>query len=434
MEASERTFYIYCHTAPNGKRYIGQTSMNPKKRWNRGWGYLGCTYFHHAIEKYGWDNIRHDIICVVHSEELAHAFEKYYIQKYDTFNHEHGYNLTLGGEGTLGHAVSEECKRKISEANTGNFWDESRKIEWSNALKGSGNPMYGRHHSEEMRKKMSEERTGRRLAPEHREKVTRALLEQVALQKKPIRQLDMDGNLIATYSSFKEAEESTGFDHSCIVPVCQGKGDKAYGFRWEYEDDELRALADERRANRPTAGFDVIQTDLDGNEIARFKSMSEAERATGVSRNRIVECCRGSVKSHNGFVWRFANADQPVAKTPAVIQRDTDGNVIARYESVDEAAMATGTKPYGIRASCRGAKKSSNGFIWEYEDKDVLNRRTGLPSGVIQFDMDGTEIARYKSLSSAMKATGHDRHRIAECCKGELESYRGFTWRYEDAA
>jgi hypothetical protein len=60
---AERPFYIYCHTAPNGKRYIGQTCAEcPERRWGK--GYKGCTHLEHAIEKYGWDNFEHSVLAI----------------------------------------------------------------------------------------------------------------------------------------------------------------------------------------------------------------------------------------------------------------------------------------------------------------------------------------------------------------------------------
>lgn len=430
---AERPFYIYCHTSPSGKRYIGQTSVEPKKRWNNGLGYLGCTYFRHAIEKYGWENIRHDILCVVHSEKLAHLFEQYYIQKYDTFNRNKGYNLTLGGEGTLGHHVSDECKRKISEANTGNFWSEERKKARSESIRGANNGMYGRHHTEESRRKMSEKLKQVVVSPEMREFRTNVLLETNKKRQVAINQYDLDGNLVATYDGFGEMERATGFNHSTVIGVCKGHGETAYGFRWEYADDSLRSQGDAVRKSKPTRGILIRQLDLEGNEIACYKSMSEASRATGLNRNAISECCRGGVESYAGFVWEIDGDNRKKLTGNPVAQLDSDGNEIARYESPSDASAKTGARIARIRACCNGTRKTTIGYGWKYVDDNVANHG-GVAVGIVQLDMNGTEISRYKSLSDAERATGFDRHRVADCCKGRIESYKNYQWRYLDAA
>ena len=44
--------YIYKHTSPSGKVYIGQTCQKPEHRWDNGKGYKSG-YFASAIKKYG---------------------------------------------------------------------------------------------------------------------------------------------------------------------------------------------------------------------------------------------------------------------------------------------------------------------------------------------------------------------------------------------
>ena len=53
--------YIYKHTSPSGKVYIGQTCQKPEHRWDNGKGYKSG-YFASAIKKYGWDNFKHEIL------------------------------------------------------------------------------------------------------------------------------------------------------------------------------------------------------------------------------------------------------------------------------------------------------------------------------------------------------------------------------------
>ena len=44
----------------------------------------------------------------------------------------------------------------------------------------------------------------------------------------------MDGQLIATFKSLKEAVEKTGVNQGNLSSVCSGKKPKAGGFKWEY--------------------------------------------------------------------------------------------------------------------------------------------------------------------------------------------------------
>ena len=76
----DRPYCIYKHTCPSGNIYIGQTCKeNLNDRWSNGNGYKGCHAFYNAIQRYGWDNITHDIIEENLTKAEADAREIYYI-------------------------------------------------------------------------------------------------------------------------------------------------------------------------------------------------------------------------------------------------------------------------------------------------------------------------------------------------------------------
>ena len=58
--------------------------------------------------------------------------------------------------GNKGNTYSVESKHKISEANKGRRHSDASKKKISKATKGENTPMYGRHLSEETRRKISE--------------------------------------------------------------------------------------------------------------------------------------------------------------------------------------------------------------------------------------------------------------------------------------
>jgi len=122
---------VYIHTSPSGKYYVGITSQKPKDRWNKGSGYNG-QIFNRAINKYGWDNISHEIIASRLTESEAKYFEVALIRELKSNKSQFGYNATMGGQGTTGFIPSEETKKKQSEAKQG-LYD------------GSNNPNYGKY-------------------------------------------------------------------------------------------------------------------------------------------------------------------------------------------------------------------------------------------------------------------------------------------------
>lgn len=172
---------VYRHITPNGKSYIGITSKKPEDRWRNGNGYNQKTQqiFYKAIKKYGWNNIKHEILDTNLTEYEAKCLEEYYIFSYRTyvgFSDCNGYNCTLGGEGTVGFTFSEstikrmsevkkgkpsprkgatlndETKKKIGESNKGHIpWNkgiphtEEEKIKMSKSKKGKPSPRKGKH-------------------------------------------------------------------------------------------------------------------------------------------------------------------------------------------------------------------------------------------------------------------------------------------------
>lgn len=59
-------------------------------------------YFHRAIRKYGWDSFQWEVIYQsLDGDHCLKEMENHFIKEYDSFNN--GYNMTLGGEGTIGY-------------------------------------------------------------------------------------------------------------------------------------------------------------------------------------------------------------------------------------------------------------------------------------------------------------------------------------------
>ena len=94
---------VYMHTVlANNKKYVGQSTASAQTRWGaNGHRYKG-QYFYRAIEKYGWDNMKHEIIAENLSDEEADKLEKELIEKYKTNNRKYGYNITAGGRDGAG--------------------------------------------------------------------------------------------------------------------------------------------------------------------------------------------------------------------------------------------------------------------------------------------------------------------------------------------
>ena len=162
-------YTIYMHKNKiNGKIYIGQTSQEPKKRWNNGQGYIDCSRFYNAIIKYGWDNCEQIMVYQDVSQGQANTVEEQLIKQYKTQDDRYGYNIKAGGNNKH---HTEETKIKIGKANSialkGNTWSEHHRQIISKMFSGKGNPFYGKHHTEETKKKISQSRKGKRAGEDH---------------------------------------------------------------------------------------------------------------------------------------------------------------------------------------------------------------------------------------------------------------------------
>ena len=75
------------------------------------------------MRKHGLDRFSLDVIYECPFTSFTRkCMEPFYIELYDSFKN--GYNNSLGGEGSPGRALSEETKRKMSEAHKGKVLTE----------------------------------------------------------------------------------------------------------------------------------------------------------------------------------------------------------------------------------------------------------------------------------------------------------------------
>lgn len=154
----------------NGKVYIGQTRKQLRERialhlceskGNR------LTYFHKSINKYGLSNFDITILEEVDDNRLLDSLEIYRISYYDSTNRNKGYNLTKGGSGI-------RPKR----------------------------PNFSYQETEQTRKKRSQSAKLKWQSKEYRERYINSRKEC-----KKVVQLDLNDNIIKTFSSISEAEK-----------------------------------------------------------------------------------------------------------------------------------------------------------------------------------------------------------------------------------
>ena len=90
--------FIYITTnLKNGKRYIGKKVFDLKSEWK---SYLGSGIaLKCAIDKYGKENFKKNIVAIAYSEEELNNVEKQYIAFFNAAESSDFYNIASGGEG-----------------------------------------------------------------------------------------------------------------------------------------------------------------------------------------------------------------------------------------------------------------------------------------------------------------------------------------------
>ena len=222
-ELNDKKWCVYMHTNKiNSKRYIGITSQNPIKRWGtKGSKYKKNKHFWAAIQKYGWDNFKHEILLTNEDYDYACAAEKCLIRHYKSNSPQYGYNQSIGGElSSLGAKRSEETRQKLREANLGRVVPQEIRDRISQTEKGRVFP-------DDVKKKISEGLMGRKLSDESRKKMSDAKIGKGTTEVY-CHELD------TVFHSLKEAEECTGVHYQSIGQCCRGKLQTAGGYHWSY--------------------------------------------------------------------------------------------------------------------------------------------------------------------------------------------------------
>ena len=129
----------------------------------------------------------------------------------------------------------------------------------------------------------------------------------------------------------------------------------------------------------PTRERVVIQFSLEGERLAEYVSLAEAARQTNSSVEKIVLCCQMQRKTHNNFQWR--------------------------YKEDDASSIQATEKPKTL------AKKVAQ-----------LNPKTGEILNI------------YDSMCQAAKAVGGTQSAITHVIKGDksTKTHKGFGWKLVD--
>ena len=218
----EARYTVYKLTDPEGKIYIGCTGQTVERRWHGGAGYRGSVFYDEAIQRYGWQNIKKEILCEKLTKVGGEKLEEWFVNYYDSMNPDKGYNRMTGGnhKGAKHSAQSVEQNRRNTLANY------------------EGHPEFCQMHSES-------KRTYYRDHPEARKRISQQMREYVlslegraflhsSRKAKPVRCVETG----ETFPSLRSAERARG---SGVKKACSGKQVISCGYHWEFVLEKDRA-------------------------------------------------------------------------------------------------------------------------------------------------------------------------------------------------
>ena len=345
-----RCFVVYMHTSPNNKRYIGITRQNPpEKRWGtNGYRYKRNKHFYSAIKKYGWDNFLHEILFENLTKEDAEEKEIELIAKYNSTDKNYGYNILKGG-----NAPSEETIKRYRIAQQNMSAETKRKISMSKM---------GHEVSEEARRRLSEA---------HSVSVVKYSMDGVFIKKyNSFAEAANDNNLSMTAIS------------NCCRNKTKSSGGFIWRYGNDTLTDSHLKWCNNKNTDRTSLRKMVTQYSKNGEFIKEYNSINIASLETDIKYSNISACCLGKLKTAGGYIWRYSdeeltkeylrwcNYDLKQNNCVKVLQYSIDGNLIAEYNSILLAAESVGCRGCNIVSCCKGRTKSCHGYIWRYANDE----------------------------------------------------------------
>lgn len=319
LNTKEKTYSVYRHISPIGKSYIGITKQNPERRFQVGKGYKTQKAFYRAIQKYGWESFKHEILETGLTEKEAYEKEAYYISEvYNSFA-PNGYNIREGGIHAR-HYIYPIVQYYNGQAV--NYFEgithaaRELKIAADTIKKYSGreNAIEGYYfevlpsmmpHDVDVELLALEDKMHYRIKNIIEKNAKRATLKHNKECGKPINKYTLDGKYICTFPSISDAMKSIENSDGgaiCAVVNPNRAGETAYGFMWKYDTGNYDDIEPVKYKMQKA----VIKIDkITGEVIEEYASMSKASKALNVSMGKVQRACRGNTKAFSDFILQI---------------------------------------------------------------------------------------------------------------------------------
>lgn len=275
-EKRDHKIYVYTNKV-NGKVYVGRTCVPLKKRAGyNGVAYKGCPLFWRAIQKYGWENFKGEIIEEGLNNEEATEKEIYYIRYFEASSPLKGYNIL---DTTFNNSV---------------YSDENRESR-SRKFSGEGNPMYAYEYTEEQKEKMRERNLGinNPFYGKHHSQETIDIIKEKLKVYYETHESPSKGRKLTEEQRKRLSESKKG-------KYC-GKDSHRYGIR--HTEESKRKISEHLKGRVPWNRVKVMCVET--GEI--FNSAQEACNLKGIDNSAILKCCKGRNHTAGGYHWEYVN-------------------------------------------------------------------------------------------------------------------------------
>jgi group I intron endonuclease len=242
------------------------------------------------------------------------------------------YNMTDGGEGTLGCTWTEESKQRQAERMRGRIVSEETKKKLSQSKLNSYHPLRGQKMPKEWRDKITAAHIGRENTEETKKRMSESAKKRWIEHPESLFEVfDSNDHSVGTWSTQRQCAIDLNLSQAVIGHcLCGNAGSHGgYTFKRLKEIDPKRKLTDEEKQERSrnskerwnkkcVSFFKVWKPD--GVYAGEWNSQHQCAKDLGLKQGKINECLNNPkrYKTHRGYIFkRITDAATPSA-TPIV--------------------------------------------------------------------------------------------------------------------
>ena len=474
-ETNAKKYVVYLHTLEKDDKkmhYVGITSQNPLYRWGKnGSGYKDNLHFWRAIEKYGWDNFKHEILEYDLTIDEANELEQYYISYYNSFNANHGYNKTRGGTGEgIGN------KDKDSHIKKRNVYQFDSNYNFINCYSSTYEAME-KTNTTQIHSGIKNHKMRNNFLWGYKEDVLfdgktyhlNYRYENDQWSGTTVYQFDRNGHYIKKYDTYKDAAKENNIQWGIIRKNAENEFKSYYTheYLWRKECDVtiINGIVQniELRKNELCPQNQIFKFDLNGIFLDSYSSTNELRNKYNYIPSCINSAMHGRAVTAYGFIWRDINeviihkngkiTPKNIPVKEKIYQFDLRGNYIKTYDSKKKIYEEFNMLKESLNSNLNKKTYSSFGYIWRLEkdiiiddngniylkdkftekEQEIYKKLIYKQMRIYQFTLDGKYIESFLNVHEASEKNNVSKRSIMDAAKHTyIKTSNGFLWRYED--